>query len=56
MNASKLVGTLVIVSIKGVEVCFGIAEYLTTDGYFGVRQPGGRLDEFAVEFCTPDPT
>lgn len=51
-----LTGSLVVVEIGGVEVCFGVAEYLTADGWYGVRQPGGRLDEFAAELCRPDPT
>lgn len=35
---------------------FGIAEYLTADGFFGIRQPGGRIDEVQAGRCMADPT
>jgi hypothetical protein len=55
-------GFAVMVVIGGVLVCWGVAEYLTPDGYYGVRQVGGgfagcnRLDEFPAACVTPDPT
>lgn len=34
---------------------FGVAEYLTPDGFLGIRQPGGRLDEVQASRCAVDP-
>lgn len=38
--------------------CFGIAEYVTADGWVGIRQPqhGNRLDEYPVARVEFDPT
>ncbi len=35
---------------------FGLAEYVTPDNWVGIRQPGGRLDEFPLAYVTIDPT
>jgi hypothetical protein len=65
MNA-RLIGNLVQVRVenRGAMLCWGIAEYVTDDGYVGVRQRGGapladggnRLDEFPVSWIRPDKT
>jgi hypothetical protein len=35
---------------------FGTLEYVTADGWGGVRGPSGRLDEIQVGRIYPDPT
>lgn len=54
IDAAELIGAVVQTNLGGG--FFGIAEYLTADGWFGIRQPGGRLDECKAEWCEVDPT
>ncbi len=35
---------------------WGAPEYVTPDGWVGVRGPGGRLDEVQASRIFPDPT
>jgi hypothetical protein len=38
----------------GVEAAFaGVAEYMTHDGWVGIRQEGGRLDEAKFQLVQP---
>lgn len=56
LTPEALVGRTVMYRVDGVTVFWGQAEYLTRDGWFGIRQHGGRLDEAPVALCMADPT
>jgi hypothetical protein len=56
LNPESLIGCLVLYRYEGLTIFWGIAEYLTPDGWFGIRQAGGRLDEAPASLCEPDPT
>jgi hypothetical protein len=56
LNPKTLIGHLVLYRYEGLTLFWGIAEYLTPDGWFGIRQAGGRLDEAPAALCEPDPT
>lgn len=53
---AELVGHVVQLVVNGEPVLFGLAEYVTRDGWVGIRGPGGRLDEAPLEQVEPDPT
>lgn len=40
-----MVGQQVVYVLDGVIVFCGIVEYTTADGWYGIRQADGRLDE-----------
>lgn len=52
--SSSLIGHLVAYRLNGVTVLWGRAEYLTADGWVGVRQVGGRLDECPADLVVAD--
>lgn len=52
-EAQKVVGF--VVQSDDSEI-FGILEYVTADGWAGVRGPRGCLDEIQVGRIYPDPT
>jgi hypothetical protein len=53
IDASGLINQVVRCSSMGL---FGVVEYVTPDGFLGIRQPGGRLDEVQADRCEVDPT
>jgi hypothetical protein len=53
LNATSLINA--VVQCPDLDL-FGVVEYLTPDGFFGIRQPGGRLDEVQASRCVVDPT
>lgn len=56
VEPARMVGHLVRYWLGGTLVFWGLAEYLTADGWFGIRQPGGCLDEAPADKCDLDPT
>jgi hypothetical protein len=53
IDAAELIGQ--VVQCPSLNL-FGVAEYVTQDGFLGIRQPGGRLDEVQANRCQVDPT
>lgn len=53
---NDMVGQLVQYMLYGKIVFFGIAEYITKDGWVGIRQPhdGNRLDEAPISLVQFD--
>lgn len=53
---NDMIGQLVQYVFKGSVVFFGIAEYITKDGFVGIRQPheGNRLDEAPISLVQFD--
>lgn len=53
-TAQQMIGRAV--QVKGDASFFGVLEYVTLDGWAGIRGPGRRLDEVQVSRLELDPT
>lgn len=52
----NMIGHVVQYVLNNELVFWGIAEYATVDGWVGIRQFDGSLDEAQVKFVIADPT
>jgi hypothetical protein len=43
-----MTGKQVVYSVRGVLMWHGTAEYVTLDGWVGIRQSNGRIDEAPI--------
>lgn len=50
------IGAVVMYVVNGVVGFWGIAEYVTKDGWIGIRQADGGLDEAPAHLVQYDPT
>lgn len=50
------VGWVVQYVVNGIVSFWGVAEYVTKDGWVGIRQADGGLDEAPIKLVRYDPT